>query len=34
MRTIRNTRLRRIIVTVGVLAAGWVAAGAPIRLGM
>ena len=34
MRTIRNTRIRRIITTAGILAAGWLAAGAPIRLGM
>jgi hypothetical protein len=34
MRIIRHTRLRRVAAAVGILAAGWVAAGAPIHLGM
>jgi hypothetical protein len=34
MRTLRSTRIRRIAAAVGILAAGWVAAGAPIHLGM
>ena len=34
MRIVRNPRLRRIAAAAGVLAAGWLAAGAPIHLGM
>ena len=34
MRTIRNTRIRRLVTAAGILAAGWIAAGAPIHLGM
>jgi hypothetical protein len=34
MRLIRNTRIRRIAAAAGILAAGWVASGAPIHLGM
>jgi hypothetical protein len=34
MRFVRSPRIRRIATAAGVLAAGWVAAGAPIHLGM
>jgi hypothetical protein len=34
MRIIRNARIRRIAAAAGILAAGWVAAGAPIHIGM
>jgi hypothetical protein len=34
MRTLRTARLRRLAAAVGIIAAGWVAAGAPIHLGM
>ena len=34
MRTIRTARVRRLVAAAGILAAGWIAAGAPIHLGM
>jgi hypothetical protein len=34
MRTLRTIRVRRLVIVAGTLAAGWIAAGAPIHLGM
>lgn len=34
MQIIRNSRVRRILVAVGTVAAVWVAAGAPVYPGM
>jgi hypothetical protein len=34
MRTTRHARIRRLAATAGILVAGWIAAGAPIHLGM
>lgn len=34
MRVIRSSRARRLLSTLGVLTAAWVAAGAPIHVGM
>jgi hypothetical protein len=34
MRPLRTTRFRRLVTVAGILAAGWIAAGAPIHLGM
>jgi hypothetical protein len=34
MRSTRTSRVRRIAAAAGILAAGWVAAGAPIWLGI
>lgn len=34
MRILRNARVRRLAATVGILTAGWFAAGAPIHIGM
>jgi hypothetical protein len=34
MRVFRSLRTRRVLVTVGALASAWIAAGAPIYLGM
>ena len=34
MRIVRNARIRRILVASGVVVAGWLAAGAPIHVGM
>lgn len=34
MHIVRNSRVRRILVAVGTVTAVWVAAGAPIYIGM
>lgn len=34
MRIVRSAAVRRLAATAGILVAGWIAAGAPIHVGM